>query len=106
MDLTNWVIMLAVALISLTFFCARTPANWSIENRARRFTGTRMLAQAVLCLWAAMLVVVDGLLKLDAPFHLSPIVILASALLLLMAGCYWSIRGRRLLKPRRLFASV
>ena len=48
MDLTNWVIILAVALISLTFFCSRAPARWSIENRARRFTGTRLLAQAVL----------------------------------------------------------
>jgi hypothetical protein len=104
MDLTNWVIMLAVALISLAFFCARTPANWSIENRARRFTGTRLLAQAVMSLWAAVLVVVHGLLKLDGPFHLSPIVILGCALLLVIAGCYWSVRGRRLLRPRRLFA--
>lgn len=105
MDLTNWVIMLAVALISLTFFCARTPAKWSIENRARRFTGMRMLAQAVLCLWAAVFGVVDGLLKVDRPFHLSPIFILAGVLLLAIAGCYWSIRARRLLKPRRLFAT-
>jgi hypothetical protein len=106
MDMTNWVIMLAVALISLTFFCARTPATWSIENRVRRVTGTRLLAQAVLCLWAAVLVVVHGLLNLDGPFHLSPIVILGGAALLVIASGYWSIRGCRLLKPRRLFAAT
>ena len=35
-----------MTLMAIAFFCARTPANWSRENRARRLTGTRMLVQA------------------------------------------------------------
>jgi hypothetical protein len=107
MDLTNWVIILAVALISLTFFCSRAPASWSIENRARRFTGTRLLAQAVLSFWAALLVVVRGLFALGAgALHVAPSFILAGALLLIAASCYWSIRGSKLLRPRRLFSAT
>jgi hypothetical protein len=106
MDLTNWVIILAVALISLTFFCSRAPTNWSIESRARRFTGTRLLAQAVLSFWTALLIVARGLYALGSrALHVSPAVLLAGALLLIGASCYWSIRGRQLLKPRRLFSA-
>lgn len=106
MDLTNWVIILAVALISLTFFCSRAPANWSIENRARRFTGTRLLVQAVLSFWAALLIIAHGLFELDfRAAHLSPTMLLAGALVLIVASGYWSVRGRELLKPRRLFSA-
>ena len=31
--------------------------------------------------------------------------VLAVVAVLLACGCYWSVRGRRLLKPRRLFIS-
>ncbi|MBP0589959.1 hypothetical protein J8I87_09535 [Paraburkholderia sp. LEh10] len=107
MDLTNWVIILAISLISLAFFCARAPAKWSMENRARRFAATRLLAQAVLAFWGALFVVVRGLFALGArTFDASPAAILAGALLLIAASCYWSIRGRRLLKPRRLFSAT
>ena len=117
MDLTNWVIILAVALISIAFFCKRAPANWSLENRARRVTGTRLLAQAVLAFWAALLVVVRGLLTLGGKplsnmshmshvSHVSPSTVIVGALLLMLASGYWSIRGSRLLKPRRLFSAT
>jgi hypothetical protein len=108
MDLTNWVIILALALISIAFFCTRAPANWSLENRARRVTGTRLLAQAVLAFWAALLVVVRGLFTLGgkAATHVSPSTVIVSALLLMVASGYWSFRGRRLLKPRRLFSAI
>jgi hypothetical protein len=106
MNLTNWVIILAVALIALTFFCSRVPANWSMENRARRFTGARLLAQAVLSFWSALFIVVRGLFTLSAhTMHIAPELTLAAALLLIVASCYWSIRGHKLLKPRRLFAA-
>jgi hypothetical protein len=106
MNFTNWVIVLAVALISLTVFCSRAPASWSIENRARRFTGMRLLAQAVLSFWSALLIVVRGLFALGArTFHIAPQLVLAGALLLVVASCYWSIRGSKLLKPRRLFSA-
>lgn len=107
MDLTNWVIILAVALISLRFFCSRAPANWSIENRARRFTGTRLLAQAVLSLWSALLVVVRGLFALGASsIRVSPALLLAGALLLVAASGYWSFRGSKLLRSRRIFSAT
>jgi hypothetical protein len=106
MNLTNWVLILAVALISLTFFCSRAPANWSIRNRARRATGTRLLAQAVLSFWAALLAVARGLSAPGTPAsHVSPVAVLVGALILIAASCYWSIRGRNLLKPRRLFSA-
>ena len=106
MNLTNWVIILAAALIALSFVCSRVPASWSMENRARRFTGARLLAQAVLSFWSALLIVVRGLSALSArTMHIAPQVMLAGALLLVVAACYWSIRGRKLLKPRRLFAA-
>ncbi|ALP62676.1 MULTISPECIES: hypothetical protein [Paraburkholderia] len=106
MDLTNWVIILAVALISLTFFCSRAPAHWSIESRARRFTGMRLLAQAVLSFWTALLIVARGLFVLGSKtLHVAPAAILTGALLLIVASGYWSIRGRRMLKPRRLFSA-
>ncbi|BCZ78187.1 hypothetical protein PTKU64_18620 [Paraburkholderia terrae] len=106
MDLTNWVIILAVALISLTFFCSCAPAHWSIENRARRFTGTRLLAQAVLSFWTALLILTRGLFALGSrAVHVAPTVVLTGALLLIIASGYWSIRGRRMLKPRRLFSA-
>jgi hypothetical protein len=106
MNLTNWVIILAVALISLTFYCSRAPTSWSVDNRARRFTGTRLLAQAVLSFWSALLIVARGLFALGArTIHIAPELIFASALLLMAASCYWSIRGRKLLKPRRLFSA-
>jgi hypothetical protein len=30
---------------------------------------------------------------------------MAGALMLIAVACYWSVRGSRLLKPRRLFAA-
>ena len=60
MELTDWIVILAIVLIAIAFFCSRTPARWSRENRARRFTGTRLLVQAAFALWAAVLIVVRG----------------------------------------------
>ena len=37
--------------------------------------------------------------------HVAPTVVLTGALLLIIASGYWSIRGRRMLKPRRLFSA-
>ena len=56
MELTDWIVILAVALFAIAFYCRRAPARWSLENRARRFTATRLLVQAALSLWAAVLI--------------------------------------------------
>jgi hypothetical protein len=105
MDLTNWIIILAAALLGVAFFCLRTRAEWSLENRARRRTGTRLIVQAVVASWSALLIVVhgaSGLARSIVP-HYTPSMLLLGALLLSVLGCYWFVRGARLLRPRKLF---
>ena len=104
MDLTNWIIILAIAWIAVAFSCLRTRAEWSIENRARRRTGTRLIAQAVFALWSAALIALRGFAWAGGNVHLSGIVLSAAALLA-GCGCYWLIRGMKFLKTRRLFAT-
>jgi hypothetical protein len=105
MELTDWIILLAVALTTIAFFCTRAPANWSLENRARRITGTRLMVQAAIALWTALLILQRGVFSLEdiAGLRLAPDLIIAGAVLLLIVGGYWWIRGSRLLKPRQLF---
>ncbi|NPT59544.1 hypothetical protein [Paraburkholderia elongata] len=107
MELTDWIVILAVTLMAIAFFCARTPANWSRENRARRLAGARMLVQAACSLWAALLIVAHGLFALNglAGLHPAPLEALTCVAILIVCGCYWSIRGGKLLKPRRLFTA-
>ncbi|HYS67321.1 MAG TPA: hypothetical protein VEN30_26410 [Paraburkholderia sp.] len=107
MELIDWIVMLAVTLMAITFFCGRTPANWSRENRARHLAGARMLAQAACSLWAALLLAARGLFALDGVLglHPAPLDALTGVAILIVCACYWSIRGRKLLKPRRLFTA-
>ncbi len=116
MDLTNWIIILAIALTAVAFFSVRAPANRSIENRARRITGTRLLAQAVLALWTALLIVLRSLAALgtqsttqlaaqQSASHSAQPAVLIGAAILVICGCYWLIRGSKLLKPRKLFTA-
>lgn len=107
MQLTDWIVILAVVLMTIAFFCARTPANWSSENRARRLAGTRLLIQAACSLWAALLIAAHGLFALKGLLEVrpAPLETLAGIAILSVCGCYWSIRGRQLLKPRRIFSA-
>ncbi|CAB3777802.1 hypothetical protein [Paraburkholderia fynbosensis] len=107
MELIDWIVILAITLMAIAFFCARTPANWSSDNRARRVTGTRMLVQAACSIWAALLIVARGLFTIGGLPGLqpAPIEALTGVAVLLACGCYWSIRGSKLLKPRRIFAA-
>ncbi len=107
MNLTDWIVILAVALMTIAFFCMRAPTAWSLENRMRRLTGTRLLAQAAIALWSALLLLQRGVFSPDdiAGQRPAPHVVLACALMLAVAACYWSVRGARLLKPRQLFAT-
>jgi Na+/H+ antiporter NhaC len=106
MELIDWIIILAVMLMAIAFFCARSPARWSHDNRARRLTGTRMLVQGACSLWAALLIVARCLFAIDGlpAVRPTPLETLAGVVILIGFGCYWSIRGSKLLKPRRLFA--
>ena len=107
MQLTDWIVILAVVLMAIAFFCGRTPANWSRENRARRLAGTRMLVQAACSVWAALLIAARGLFALDGLLGLrpAPLEALTGVAILIAFGCYWSIRGSKMLKPRRLFTA-
>jgi hypothetical protein len=107
MDLTNWFIILAVACIAAAFFCRRTRAHWSIENRARRRTATRLIVQAVIALWSATLIALHSVaLTSGRPMlNAAPPTLLMVAALLAVCGCYWLIRGAKLLKARRLFTA-
>lgn len=107
MQLTDWIVILAVALMAIAFFCARSPASWSLENRMRRLTGARLLAQAALSWWAALLIVAHGLLRLDGLLGLrpAPLEALGGTAMLICCGGYWTLRARRVLKARRLFTA-
>ncbi|EIF31634.1 hypothetical protein BCh11DRAFT_07164 [Burkholderia sp. Ch1-1] len=107
MELTDWIVILAVVLLTIAFFCGRAPANWSSENRARRLAGMRMLVQAAWSMWAALLLVARGLFALNGIHGVrpTPLQLMAGIAVLIACGCYWSIRGRQLLKPRRLFTA-
>ncbi|MFX1672641.1 hypothetical protein PWR63_10225 [Paraburkholderia sp. A2WS-5] len=106
MDLTDWVVLLAIALMAIAFFCTRTGRRRTAAERARHARGTRMLIQAAIALWGALFMLERTLVSpgsLSAA-HLNPHAALAVVLALAGAGCLWSIRGRSLLKPRRIFA--
>ncbi|WP_345813720.1 hypothetical protein AAGS40_05560 [Paraburkholderia sp. PREW-6R] len=107
MELTDWIVVLAIALLAIAFFCARTPANGSRENRARRLAAARMFVQAACSWWAALLIVARCLFALDGLLGLrpAPLESLAGVAILFAFGCYCSIRGHQLLKPRRLFTA-
>ncbi|MFP3566604.1 hypothetical protein [Paraburkholderia sp. SIMBA_030] len=107
MELTDWIVILAVTLMAIAFFCARSRADWSRENRARRLAGTRLLLQAACSLWAALLILAHGLFALEGLPGLrpAPLEALTGVVILACFSCYWSIRASKLLKPRRLFTA-
>jgi len=107
MDLTNWIVILAIAWTAVAFSCLRPRADWSIANLARRRAGTRLIAQAVFAAWSAALLVVRGLALLSTHRmrDAAPLALLTVAVLLFGCTCYWLVRGLKLLKARRLFTS-
>lgn len=103
MQLIDWIIILAVVLILVAFYCGSQPAGCSLTERARHWRGTRLALQATIALWAALLTFERSLMSPgDLPF-INPLVALGTALLLTLAGCVWSIQGRRLLRQHRMF---
>ncbi|HEX7934009.1 MAG TPA: hypothetical protein VF573_13155, partial [Paraburkholderia sp.] len=64
-------------------------------------------AQAACSLWAALLIVARCVFAFDGLLGLRPTPheVLGIVAILVACGCYWSIRGSKLLKSRRLFAS-
>ncbi|NML32216.1 hypothetical protein [Paraburkholderia antibiotica] len=105
MKLTDWIVTLAILLMAIAFLCARRRSAWSRNDRVRHMAGTRLLMQAACALWAALLIVAHGLFMIDDLGRLRPtsIAALAGVAGLVLCSCYWSVRGHRLLKSRRIF---
>jgi hypothetical protein len=105
MKLIDWIVTLVIMLMAIAFFCARRLPAWSRNNRARHMTGTRLLMQAACALWAALLGVSHGLFAIEglAGVRPTPLESLAGIAVLLACSCYWSVRGSRMLRPRRIF---
>ena len=55
MDLTDWLVILAIALAAIIFLCSRGGRRGSLADRSRHVHGTRLLLQAAFALWAALL---------------------------------------------------
>ncbi|WP_322057641.1 hypothetical protein [Paraburkholderia sp. J63] len=106
MNLTDWVVLLAIVLMAIAFFCRRASRRGTSAERALHARGTRMLLQAAIALWSALFMLERTLVSPGSlPIgRLNPHVTLAVVLALVVAGCLWSIRGRSLLKQRRIFA--
>jgi hypothetical protein len=106
MKLIDWIVTLVIMLMAIAFFCARRLPTWPHNNRTRHMTGTRLLMQAACALWAALLCIAHGLFALEglAGFRPTPIESFTGIAVLLACSCYWSVRGSRLLRPRRIFA--
>jgi hypothetical protein len=106
MDLTDWIVILAIALLAVAFFCSRNHRRATLVDLMRHRTGTRLIVQGTIAFWGALLLVERSLVSPGAlPFHLNvdPRAVLGVALMLAVAGGFWSIRGSRLLRPRRIF---
>ena len=103
MQWIDWLVILAIALILVAFYCFRYPAGYSLTDRAQHLRGTRLVVQATIALWAALLTLERSLMSPDDLPFMSPPVALGIALLLAVAGCVWSIVGRRLLRQHRMF---
>jgi hypothetical protein len=108
MDLTDWLVILAIALAAILFFCARGGHKGNLTDRARHMHGTCLLMLGAVALWSALLMLQGTFIApLGAPFGhaLSPRTALAVALGLGAVGVVWSIRASRLLKARRIFGA-
>jgi hypothetical protein len=108
MDLTDWLVILAIALAAIVFFCSRGGHKSNLTDRARHVHGTCLLLLGAVALWSALLMLQGTFMApVDTPFGhaLSPRTALAVALALAAVGIVWSIRASRLLKARRIFGA-
>ncbi|WP_322102013.1 hypothetical protein [Paraburkholderia sp. J41] len=111
MNLTDWVLILAIVLSAIVFLCScngRRRRSRSYVDRARRAQGTRLLMQAAIALWAALLTLERCFVEpAGGPFGfaLRPPVALGAALALAVVGLVWSFRASRLFRARRIFGT-
>jgi hypothetical protein len=77
----------------------RAPVSRFTTNRMRRVLAKRAYYQAAIAFFAALLIGTSQ----PAPEHISPLFVFTVAALLMTASIYWVIRGKRLLRQRRVF---
>jgi hypothetical protein len=94
----NLSIALVAGLIMFEPF-TRAPVSRFTTQRMRRSLAKRSYYQAGIAFFAALLVGTSQ----PAPERISPVFVLTVAALLLTASIYWVIRGKRLLRQRRVF---
>ncbi|WP_198155339.1 hypothetical protein [Candidatus Burkholderia verschuerenii] len=92
----------AIALVAgLMLFepFTRPPVSRFTTHRMRRSLAKRSYCQASAAFLAAMMVVTYQ----PPPERISPLIVLGVAALLMTAGIYWVVRGKRLARQRRVF---
>jgi hypothetical protein len=99
MILMNLTVALVAGMILFEPF-SRVPESRFVGMSARRSCAHRSFLQAAIAFFAAMMVATSQ----PAPERVSPLLVFAIAFLLALAGVYWLLRGKRLLKPRRMFS--
>jgi hypothetical protein len=100
MILMNFVVALVAGLILFEPF-TREPVSRSIQFSDHRSRAKRAFMQAGIAFMAAMVVVTSN----PSPDRIPPLLVFASASVLAIAGIYWALRGRNLLKPRKMFGN-
>lgn len=99
MILMNLVVAVFAGLILFEPF-TRMPVSRSIRFSARRSRARRTFVQAGAAFVAAMVIATSN----PAPERVPPMLVFASAGLLAVAGLYWALRGKYLMKPGRMFS--
>jgi hypothetical protein len=98
MSLINVVVALVAAMILFEPF-TRAPVSRSMRFSARRSRARRSFLQAGAALTAGLMVATS-----HPSDRISPVIVFGVAALLMLASVYWAVRGKRLMRPLRMFA--
>ena len=101
MFLMNAAIALVAGVMLFEPF-TRAPVSRFTTHRMRRTLANRSFYQAGASFFAALLVATAP----PAPERISPVLVLGVATLLVFASIYWIVRGKRLLRQRRVFTDL
>jgi hypothetical protein len=96
------VAMALVAGLMLFEPFTRVPVSRFTTRRMRRSLAARSFFQAGAAFFAALMIVTSP----PAPDRTPPLFVLCVAVLLVLASIYWIVRGKRLLRQRRVFAEL
>lgn len=100
MILMNLLVAVVAGLILFEPF-TRTPISRSIRFSQHRSRAMRAFCQAGAAIFAALIIATSN----PSPQQVSPNIVFGCAAILAIAGVYWAVRGKRLLKPGKMFAT-